>query len=42
MVDCGQDDLEVCKSKLKTRDGLERLALYHSSRLVDFFGIKFC
>ncbi|XP_008222487.1 PREDICTED: rab proteins geranylgeranyltransferase component A 1-like [Prunus mume] len=32
MVDCGQDDLEVCKSKLKTRDGLERLALYHSSR----------
>ncbi|BFG19844.1 hypothetical protein CerSpe_061180 [Prunus speciosa] len=36
MVD--QDDLEVCKSKLKTRDGLERLALYHSSRSTNAHG----
>ncbi|ONH97292.1 hypothetical protein PRUPE_7G181700 [Prunus persica] len=31
MVDYDQDNLEVCKSVLKTRDGMERLALYQNS-----------
>ncbi|XP_052195973.1 rab escort protein 1 isoform X2 [Diospyros lotus] len=31
MVDYDQDKLEVCKDVLKTRDGINRLALYHSS-----------
>ncbi|PQQ04433.1 rab proteins geranylgeranyltransferase component A 2 [Prunus yedoensis var. nudiflora] len=31
LVDYDQDNLEVCKSVLKTRDGMERLALYQNS-----------
>lgn len=31
MVDYDQDAGESCKDILKTRDGIERLALYHSS-----------
>ncbi|KAM1760063.1 hypothetical protein ACFX12_002978 [Malus domestica] len=34
MVDYDQDNLEFCKSILKTREGIERLALYQKSRLV--------
>lgn len=31
MVDYDQDAGESCKDVLKTRDGIDRLALYHSS-----------
>lgn len=31
MADYDQDNLEGCKSVLKTRDGINRLALYHAS-----------
>ncbi|KAB2610362.1 rab proteins geranylgeranyltransferase component A-like [Pyrus ussuriensis x Pyrus communis] len=32
MVDYDQDNLEACKSILKTRDGIERLAVFYKSR----------
>ncbi|CAN6687376.1 unnamed protein product [Malus baccata var. baccata] len=35
MVDYDQDNLEFCKSILKTREGIERLALYQKSRLTN-------
>lgn len=31
MADYDQDKLEGCRSVLKTKDGINRLALYHSS-----------
>ncbi|KAF5938254.1 hypothetical protein HYC85_025760 [Camellia sinensis] len=31
MADYDQDNMEVCKDFLKTKDGINRLALYHSS-----------
>ncbi|KAL3525178.1 hypothetical protein ACH5RR_013550 [Cinchona calisaya] len=31
MADYEQDDVEVCKEVLKTKDGIDRLILYHSS-----------
>lgn len=31
MVDYDQNDMKLCKHLLKTKDGIERLALYHSS-----------
>ncbi|KAL6959830.1 hypothetical protein U1Q18_039982 [Sarracenia purpurea var. burkii] len=31
MADYDQDNMEVCKNILKTKDGINRLALYHSS-----------
>uniref|UniRef100_A0A5B6Z7K9 Rab escort protein 1 n=1 Tax=Davidia involucrata TaxID=16924 RepID=A0A5B6Z7K9_DAVIN len=31
MADYDQEDLEVCKDVLKTKDGIDRLALHHSS-----------
>ncbi|XP_068323703.1 rab escort protein 1-like [Pyrus communis] len=35
MVDYDQGNLEFCKSILKTREGIERLALYQKSRLTN-------
>ncbi|KAM0955305.1 hypothetical protein EV1_023465 [Malus domestica] len=35
MVDYDQDNLEACKSILKTRDGIERLAVFYKSRLTN-------
>ncbi|KAM3733801.1 hypothetical protein ACB098_11G165300 [Castanea mollissima] len=31
MADCDQDNVEVCEDVLKTKDGIDRLALYNSS-----------
>lgn len=31
MVDCDQENNEVCKDLLKTNDGIDRLAQYSSS-----------
>lgn len=31
IVDYDQGNLEVCKDLLKTKDGIDRLALYHKS-----------
>ncbi|XP_028076943.1 rab escort protein 1-like [Camellia sinensis] len=46
MADYDQDNMEVCKDFLKTKDGINRLALYHSSvgRFLFLFMVKhlFC
>lgn len=43
MVDYDEENfnLEVCKSNLKTRAGIERLALYDKSWLVGYFSSPF-
>lgn len=32
LAEYDQENLEVCKDLLKTKDGIGRLALYHSSK----------
>lgn len=42
MADYDQNDLELCKDVLKTKDGIERLALYHKSvGRLDFIAFLF-
>ena len=42
MADCDQDNVEVCEDVLKTKDGIDRLALYNASVGRYFISSLFC